>query len=143
VDLNGQGKWDDALRAAEQALAIRQSILGERHRDLASSLNNLGFLETPNERRGADCYAIVLLSRSGDGQPLIRVVFLGEAEDIEEDLQRWRNQVQNNSLHEGIEIALRKKVWDPLAAALPRGTRQLIVAPDGESRPPPLRGHPP
>ena|GEM_PF-5833597 len=39
-----EGKYSEAIPLAEQALAIRQRILGQQHRDVASSLNNLARL---------------------------------------------------------------------------------------------------
>ena len=39
---SAQGRYTDALKYAEKALAIRQRLFGEEHRDTATSLNNVG-----------------------------------------------------------------------------------------------------
>lgn len=44
VDLYGKGDYRQAIRFAEQALAIREKVLGSEHPDTAASLNNLAFL---------------------------------------------------------------------------------------------------
>jgi tetratricopeptide (TPR) repeat protein len=43
-DLYVRGNYSEAMRAARQALTIREALLGESHPDLAESLNNLGDL---------------------------------------------------------------------------------------------------
>ncbi|NEP51209.1 MAG: tetratricopeptide repeat protein [Moorea sp. SIO3C2] len=44
IELYEQGKYSEAIPLAERALEIRQEILGEEHRDVATSLNNLALL---------------------------------------------------------------------------------------------------
>jgi len=44
VKLHGQGKFDEALTLAEQALKLREEALGSEHRVVADSLKNLGAL---------------------------------------------------------------------------------------------------
>jgi CHAT domain-containing protein/tetratricopeptide (TPR) repeat protein len=44
VALYGRGKFREAVQAAQQALAIRKEVLGERHPDYAQSLHNLAGL---------------------------------------------------------------------------------------------------
>ena len=44
IDLYGQGKSEAALEPARRALEIRKQVLGERHPDYATSLNNLAWL---------------------------------------------------------------------------------------------------
>ena len=44
LQLNQQGKYDEAVPLAERALAIRRKILGEEHPDVATGLNNLAAL---------------------------------------------------------------------------------------------------
>ena len=43
-ELNEQGKYSEAIPLAQEALIIRQQVLGEEHADVANSLNNLGLL---------------------------------------------------------------------------------------------------
>jgi tetratricopeptide (TPR) repeat protein len=48
------GKYAEAMPAARQALAIRKEVLGERHPDTATSLNNLaGLLEAQGDYAAA------------------------------------------------------------------------------------------
>ena len=42
--LYGEGKYDEAIQAAESALALREKALGPEHPDVAAALNNLAFL---------------------------------------------------------------------------------------------------
>ncbi|MDX6405799.1 MAG: hypothetical protein QOH70_3254 [Blastocatellia bacterium] len=42
VNLKDKGEYDEALKVAEQALNIRENILGKEHLEVASSLNDLG-----------------------------------------------------------------------------------------------------
>jgi tetratricopeptide (TPR) repeat protein len=44
VELYQQGKYNEAIPLAEQALAIRKKQLGDNHPDTATSLNNLAGL---------------------------------------------------------------------------------------------------
>ena len=44
VALHRAGKYGEALESARRELAIRKEVLGERHPDYATSLNNLAFL---------------------------------------------------------------------------------------------------
>jgi CHAT domain-containing protein/Flp pilus assembly protein TadD len=44
IQLYEQGKYDEAVPLAEQALVIRKRVLGDRHSDVAVSLNNLAEL---------------------------------------------------------------------------------------------------
>ncbi|NEO19175.1 MULTISPECIES: tetratricopeptide repeat protein [unclassified Moorena] len=44
IDLNEQGKYSEAIPLAQEALRIRQQVLGEEHADVATSLNHLAAL---------------------------------------------------------------------------------------------------
>ena len=44
IQLNQQGRYSEAIPLAQQALAIRETALGENHPDVATSLNNLAEL---------------------------------------------------------------------------------------------------
>ncbi|UCJ13314.1 MAG: tetratricopeptide repeat protein [Phormidium sp. PBR-2020] len=44
LQLLGEGRYEDAMPLAQQALEIRETILGETHPDVAQSLNNLARL---------------------------------------------------------------------------------------------------
>jgi tetratricopeptide (TPR) repeat protein len=44
IQLYQQGKYNEAIPLAEQALAIRKKVLGDNHLDTATSLNNLALL---------------------------------------------------------------------------------------------------
>ena len=44
IELYKQGKYSEAIPLAQEALRIRQQVLGKEHADVANSLNNLGLL---------------------------------------------------------------------------------------------------
>ncbi|MCA2881010.1 MAG: tetratricopeptide repeat protein [Microcystis sp. M046S1] len=50
IQLYQQGKYNEAIPLAEQALAIRKKVLGDNHPDTAQSLNNLAELYTVQGR---------------------------------------------------------------------------------------------
>ncbi len=82
------------------------------------------------------------------GQGAVRIIDLGDAAGVETAIRSVREQLisaakSGSSLRTQGEAEsvkelqpameqLRKQVWDPLAAALPEGTSQLILCPDGE-----------
>lgn len=61
LDLYQQGRYEEAIPRAERALAIREKVLGPKHDDTASSLNNLAELY---EAMGAYDKAEPLLQRA-------------------------------------------------------------------------------
>ncbi|MEA5449469.1 tetratricopeptide repeat protein [Leptolyngbya sp. CCNP1308] len=52
VELYQAGRYQDAIPLAEEALSIRREQLGDRHPDVATSLNNLAFLYQDQGRYG-------------------------------------------------------------------------------------------
>jgi CHAT domain-containing protein/Tfp pilus assembly protein PilF len=83
-------------------------------------------------------YAALLLWRaatdteSSKAKTETRFVPLGEAEVIDEAVHNWRSHVQDAGVNDKADKALRERVWRPLAKVLPKDTRQLLIAPDGE-----------
>jgi CHAT domain-containing protein/tetratricopeptide (TPR) repeat protein len=83
---------------------------------------------------GAPRYAAVLLGQSpGEAAPpVVRLVPLGDARSLDATLRTWRAAAQSGPIDPTTERNLRERVWEPLAQALPVGTRRLLLAPDGE-----------
>ena len=52
IGLYRAGRYGEAVELAEEALALRRSLLGERHPDVATSLNNLALLYSAQGRYG-------------------------------------------------------------------------------------------
>ena len=74
IQLYGEGKYGKAIPLAEEALAIRQRILGKEHPDVATSLNNLAELYRVQGKYGeAEIYFLqsldVFKSILGDNHP--------------------------------------------------------------------------
>src|SRR5262249_20552411 len=76
-----------------------------------------------------------LLLGRGDGAagPEVRFVPLGAARPVDEAVAAWRAQVQAGRVDEAADRALRERVWEPLARALPgrpgAPVRPLLFAP--------------
>ncbi|HEX8459059.1 MAG TPA: TonB family protein [Pyrinomonadaceae bacterium] len=62
VKLHGQGKFDEALPLAEQALKLREEVLGSEHRAVADALKNLGaiYLAKGKADKGRQLYTRAL-----------------------------------------------------------------------------------
>jgi tetratricopeptide (TPR) repeat protein len=85
------------------------------------------------KRWGADHYLAVLLwPDSGPDGPQVRLVPLGEAQSIDRAIHAWRSHVQSGDTDDKTDRELRRRLWEPLAKALPEGTTRLFIAPDGE-----------
>jgi CHAT domain-containing protein/Tfp pilus assembly protein PilF len=85
-------------------------------------------------RRRPARYAAVLLWRPADAKagPEIRFVPLGPAEPVNRAIRAWRAEAASGPVDPATERALRERVWEPVARALPAGARSLVIAPDGE-----------
>jgi len=102
-------------------------------------------------RWGAAQYAAIVLARADQGtqkpgfskkpgfsvgapagEPIVRFVPLGEAAPIDQAVHLWRAGVQAGRIDGGAERELIRRLWEPIAAALPAGTNRLHIAPDGE-----------
>jgi CHAT domain-containing protein/Tfp pilus assembly protein PilF len=98
--------------------------------------NRYDFQAKDFRRRGGQPprYAAVLLGRAATpgSPPDICLVFLGEAAPIDRAVHAWRTAAESGAVDPGAERTLRERVWQPLAQALPAGTRRLFLAPDGE-----------
>jgi CHAT domain-containing protein/tetratricopeptide (TPR) repeat protein len=88
----------------------------------------------PGKRWGPPHYDAVLLWQSPGKAPgpVVRFVPLGEAKEIEAALGVWRAAVPKGTIGPAAERRLRQRVWEPLAKVIPKGTRRLFIAPDGE-----------
>jgi CHAT domain-containing protein/tetratricopeptide (TPR) repeat protein len=62
----------------------------------------------------------------------VALVPLGDASPIEQVIHSWRAEAAGGSVDAANDVRLRERVWEPLAKALPHGTKNLIIAPDGE-----------
>jgi CHAT domain-containing protein/tetratricopeptide (TPR) repeat protein len=85
---------------------------------------------TPGKKgeRWRACYAAFVLAR---GRPIRRVELPG-ADAIDKAVDAWRRDITAGLNDRGPAVAaLRQRVWLPLAAALPAGTRVILLAPDG------------
>jgi CHAT domain-containing protein/Tfp pilus assembly protein PilF len=84
-------------------------------------------------RWGADRYAALLLGRGSadDATPAVRFLALGAARPLDEAVAAWRKPVQAGTTSPDAERELRRLLWGPLAGALPAGTRELVIAPEG------------
>jgi tetratricopeptide (TPR) repeat protein len=72
LELYQRGKLDDALKLGREALALRKSVLGERHRDCAESLHNFAL---PLQAQGQMAQAQQLMEEA----LTIRQALLGSA----------------------------------------------------------------
>jgi CHAT domain-containing protein/tetratricopeptide (TPR) repeat protein len=79
-------------------------------------------------------YAAVLLWRAATepAEPRIRFVPLGAAQPIDQTIHAWRVAVQGGAVAVPLDEDLRRRVWEPLAQALPAEAQRLFVVPDGE-----------
>jgi tetratricopeptide (TPR) repeat protein len=81
---------------------------------------------------GKPRYAAVIIGKQQTSKPDVAFVVLGEAAPIESAIHAWRKAAQAGSISEDIEREIRQRVWQPLAAALPKEITRLYIAPDGE-----------
>jgi tetratricopeptide (TPR) repeat protein/CHAT domain-containing protein len=86
------------------------------------------------KRWGAEHYLATLLWREAGAktQPQVRLVPLGKAQPIDHAIHAWLDHAQDGTIDDKSDAELRKRVWEPLARALPESTMRLFLAPDGE-----------
>ncbi len=89
-----------------------------------------GLGELPKGIAAEASYVALVVTPGRGGEPGVKLVPLGRAEDVDEAISNWRGRVKTRD--STIEKALREQVWDPVAKALPAGTRRLFVAPAGK-----------
>jgi CHAT domain-containing protein/tetratricopeptide (TPR) repeat protein len=79
-------------------------------------------------------YTAVLLWRTATepAEPRIRFVPLGAAQPIDQAIHAWRVAVQGGAVAAPLDDDLRRRVWEPLAQALPEKAQRLFLVPDGE-----------
>lgn len=91
------------------------------------------FHAKPGHAWGSARYAAITLQPSpGSAAPVIRFVAMGEAKPIDAALREWRAAAQSGAISPTTDRTLRERIWEPLAKALPEGTKRLLVSPDGE-----------
>ncbi len=77
-------------------------------------------------------YLAFVLGKGSAGQPEVRLVDLGLAAEVDAAVRAWWTAAGKGEISPDADERLRQKVWEPLARALPEGTRRLYIAPDGE-----------
>jgi CHAT domain-containing protein len=77
-------------------------------------------------------YLAFVLWKGTKGKPEVRPVDLGPAAEVDGAVRAWWTTAADGKVLKEADQRLRQKVWEPLAQALPEGTRRLYVAPDGE-----------
>jgi CHAT domain-containing protein/Tfp pilus assembly protein PilF len=122
-----------ARQAGPHALARQlapNSALVELVRHRRYDLRIKAWLNRPR----ADHYLAVLLWREAGkkAQPQVRLVPLGEANPIDQAIHAWRTHAQTGTIDDKSDRELRRRLWAPLAKALPEKTTRLFIAPDGE-----------
>jgi tetratricopeptide (TPR) repeat protein len=93
IQLYQQGKYNEAILLAEQALAIRKQQLGDNHPSTATSLNNLAGLY---ESQG----------RYSEAEPLYKQVLSYQETTIRRQPSRYRHQSQQF----GITLQVSRKI---------------------------------
>jgi CHAT domain-containing protein/tetratricopeptide (TPR) repeat protein len=85
--------------------------------------------KTPGKKgeRRLERYVAFVLAH---GRPIQRTE-LKEADDIDKAVDAWRQDIATGRGSSKAAATLQEKVWALLAAALPAGTRVVILAPDG------------
>jgi CHAT domain-containing protein/tetratricopeptide (TPR) repeat protein len=78
-------------------------------------------------------YATLLVWRDASSPAgYCRFIPLGDSKSIDRAIHAWRTEAQAGKLSPETEQRLHERLWDPLEKALPTGTDNLIIAPDGE-----------
>jgi tetratricopeptide (TPR) repeat protein/CHAT domain-containing protein len=79
-----------------------------------------------------DSYLAFVLWKGSSGQPVVRLVDLGPATGADAAVRAWWTTAAQGQASKDADERLRQMVWEPLARAVPEGTRRLYIAPDGE-----------
>ena len=117
------GEYPKAEPLLQEALRIRQKVLGPEHPDTALSLNNLGGL-----------YRV--MGQYDKAEPLFQ-----EALRIRQKVLGPEHPDTATSLNNLAELyhdmganlqALYDLLWAPIGQALPRQTKRVIISPDGQ-----------
>jgi CHAT domain-containing protein/tetratricopeptide (TPR) repeat protein len=132
------GPREVAARLPEGAVLVEWVRYAQYHFRLKPDVEttvrlDLGGLAVRQPRWGPARYAAVVIARPAAGRldPPVRFVPLGEAGDADAAVRAWRAGLRGEP-DAAVERRLRERIWEPLARELPAGTRQLLIAPDGE-----------
>jgi CHAT domain-containing protein len=90
-----------------------------------------GTMEEKTQGLGEQYLAFILWKGSA-GHPEVCLVDLGPAAEVDAAVRIWWTTAADGKVSKDADDCLRRKVWEPLARALPEGTRRLFLAPDGE-----------
>jgi CHAT domain-containing protein/tetratricopeptide (TPR) repeat protein len=112
----------DFDRVMRGLLARKASSLTAREKRQHVALLNARYYEA---------YAALVVARSDRGAD-VRFVPLGKAAAVEPAIRAWRAAAAEGRVDTKAEAELRRRVWGPVAKALPKGAARLFVAPDGE-----------
>jgi CHAT domain-containing protein/Tfp pilus assembly protein PilF len=74
--------------------------------------------------------ALVLLPGAKAAE--VHYVSLGKAAKVDAAVRAWRAAVVKGRIDRKAEDELRRRVWEPVAKVLPKGTQRLYLAPDAE-----------
>jgi CHAT domain-containing protein/Tfp pilus assembly protein PilF len=74
LELYQQGKFNDALKLAREALALREEVLGKKHRDCAESMHNLSLVlqalgQLPQAQQALEQALTIREARLGSAHP--------------------------------------------------------------------------
>jgi CHAT domain-containing protein/tetratricopeptide (TPR) repeat protein len=92
---------------------------------------SLGTVEEKSRGMG-EHYLAFILWKGSTRKPEVRLAKMGPAAEVDAAVRAWWTITAEGNDSKDADERLRQKVWEPLARALPEGTRRLFLAPDGE-----------
>lgn len=119
---------DDLARRLGNETVLVEAI---KYRDLPFSQKDRP-LKWGKYRYGA--FLLWSTGKGDDSKAEVKWVDLGDAQIIEQAIHAWRKKIKEGAVApRKAEGDLRARVWDPIAAGLPKSsTKNLRIAPDGE-----------